>query len=94
MDMFGRGVSCNRSSGKAHFASGLHQLSHDLRTPLNHINGFAELLLMDPSLSPASADYVEAILAGSKALQAAVISFLDRADAAGAPAPAPCRLAA
>lgn len=59
------------------FDSKFHQLSHELRTPLNHINGFAELLLTDDSLSPTHADYVRAILNGSMALQAAVISYLD-----------------
>jgi signal transduction histidine kinase len=94
MDMFGCGALRNRSVGKAHFGSELHQLSHDLRTPLNHINGFAELLLMDKGLSPAHAEYVQAILSGSKALQTAVASYLDQADATAAAAPMPCRLAA
>lgn len=70
------------AAADAHFGSDLHQLSHDLRTPLNHINGFAELLLMDEGLSPRSAEYVRAILSGGKVLQAAVLSYLDGVDAA------------
>lgn len=62
------------------FDSPFHELSHDLRTPLNHITGFAELLLMDPSLGLASREYVHAILSGGATLQASVISYLERID--------------
>jgi signal transduction histidine kinase len=64
-----------------HFDTEFHKLSHDLRTPLNWIGGFAELLLMDKGLSAANADYVRAILLGSEEITAAVISYLDRAEA-------------
>lgn len=72
-------VSKSVRNGNQYFDTDFHKLSHELRTPLNHINGFAELLLMDERLSPANADYVRAILTGSEALNAAVISLLDRA---------------
>ena len=62
------------------FGSVFHQISHELRNPLNSISGFAELLLMDEGLSTAHADYVRAILTGSEALTAAVVSLLDRVE--------------
>lgn len=74
-------------AGNQYFGSDFHQLSQDLRNPLNSINGFAELLLMDQGLSPVHADYVRAILTGSEALTATVVSFLDRAETI-APIPA------
>jgi signal transduction histidine kinase len=63
------------------FDTEFHRLSHDLRNPLNWISGFAELLLMDEGLGAANADYVRAILLGSEELKAAVVSYLDRAEA-------------
>jgi signal transduction histidine kinase len=62
---------------EAPFSSYIHQLSHDVRTPLNHINGFAELLLLDGDLSATNAQYVSAIIQGSQALQAAIFSHID-----------------
>jgi len=75
------------------FSSDFHTLSHDLRTPLNHINGFAELLLLHGGLDPTQKSYVEAILRSSHALQKVVLTHLERADldrlASGLPGPSP-----
>ena len=65
------------------FSSNFHTLSHDLRTPLNHINGFAELLLLHGGLDPTQRSYVEAILRASHALQSAVLGHLERAEPTG-----------
>ncbi len=62
------------------FDSDFHHLSQELRNPLNSISGFAELLLLDGGLSLVHADYVRAILTGSEALTAAVVSILDRVE--------------
>lgn len=62
------------------FGSVFHQISHELRNPLNSISGFAELLLMDEGLSSAHADYVRAILTGCEALTEAVVALLDRVE--------------
>jgi signal transduction histidine kinase len=62
------------------FSSDFHALSHDLRTPLNHINGFAELLLLGGGLDGAQQSYVEAILRASEALQTTVLAYLERAQ--------------
>lgn len=69
-----------RETGQQCFESDFHKLSHDLRTPLNSITGFAELLLLDKKLSPESADYIRAILSGGEALTEAVTALLDRAE--------------
>ena len=68
-------------AGAQCFATEFHQMSQDLRNPLNSISGFAELLLMDDGLSPACAEYVRAILSGSQALTDAVRTYLDIAEA-------------
>lgn len=60
------------------FSSDFHTLSHDLRTPLNHINGFAELLLLGGALDSTQESYVEAILRASQALQDTVLAYLDK----------------
>ena len=66
------------------FSSDFHTLSHDLRTPLNHINGFAELLLLGGGLDSTQKSYVEAILRASQALQDTVLAHLERAQTQGA----------
>jgi signal transduction histidine kinase len=81
MNRSGREISENSGAGTQTFDSGFHKMSHDLRTPLNAINGFAELLLLDEGLSPAHADYVRAILTGSEALTATVVSYLGETEA-------------
>lgn len=74
-------VTATKSEARGEdFDSPFHELSHDLRTPLNHITGFAELLLMDQSLGLANREYVHAILSGGATLKASVISYLDRID--------------
>ncbi|QGN55761.1 histidine kinase dimerization/phospho-acceptor domain-containing protein [Novosphingobium sp. Gsoil 351] len=75
------GADYTNTQNSEFFNSAFHQLSHDLRTPLNHINGFAELLLMDKELSPTNIEYVRAILSGSERLKAAVTSHLSCAEA-------------
>ena len=62
------------------FSSDFHTLSHDLRTPLNHINGFAELLLLGGGLDSSQESYVEAILRSSQTLQDIVLAYLERAQ--------------
>jgi len=63
------------------FSSDFHTLSHDLRTPLNHINGFAELLLLGGALDSTQESYVEAILRASQTLQETVLAYLEREQA-------------
>ena len=63
------------------FSSDFHTLSHDLRTPLNHINGFAELLLLGGTLDSTQESYVEAILRASQTLQETVLAYLEREQA-------------
>ena len=70
--------SLHKESGRHDaFSSDFHTLSHDLRTPLNHINGFAELLLLGGSLDNTQESYVEAILRASSALQETVLAYLE-----------------
>jgi signal transduction histidine kinase len=73
--------SLPRESGRRDaFSSDFHVLSHDLRTPLNHINGFAELLQLGGGLDSTQESYVEAILRASQALQDTVLAYLERAQ--------------
>jgi signal transduction histidine kinase len=76
------GHSLHKESGeRVPFSSEFHTLSHDLRTPLNHINGFAELLVLGGGLDSTQESYVEAILRASQALQDTVLAYLERAQA-------------
>jgi signal transduction histidine kinase len=70
-----------RSERHDAFSSDFHTLSHDLRTPLNHINGFAELLLLGGGLDGTQESYVEAILRASQSLQETVFAYLEREQA-------------
>ena len=54
----------------------LSRMSHDLRTPLNSILGFAQLLELDP-LTPDQADSVRQILRGGTHLLALINEVLD-----------------
>ena len=69
-----------KSDRRDAFSSDFHTLSHDLRTPLNHINGFAELLMLGGGLDETQESYVEAILRASKSLQDTVLAYLERAE--------------
>lgn len=69
-----------RRAGSDPFSSEFHALSHDVRTPLHHISGFAELLLLHGHLDSTQATYVDAILRASAALQDSVLERLERAQ--------------
>jgi PAS domain S-box-containing protein len=62
------------SRAKSQFLS---RMSHDLRTPLNAMLGFAQLLDMDPSLSQDHAESVRHILKGGSHLLKLVNEVLD-----------------
>lgn len=66
-------VPLRRDSG---FDTYFHTLSHDLRTPLNHITGFAELLELDESLAVTHRDYAATIVSACSELQNAVLAHL------------------
>jgi len=58
------------------FDTYFHALSHDLRTPLNHISGFAELLHLDDSLPLAQKEYAAVIVSACGELKKAVLDHL------------------
>lgn len=62
------------------FATQFHRLSHDLRTPLNQINGFAELLSLDESLAGHQREYALAIVSACGALTSAVLAHLETVE--------------
>ena len=58
------------------FDTYFHTLSHDLRTPLNHISGFAELLHLSDGLAEAHKEYVLAIMSACVELNSSVLAHL------------------
>jgi len=58
------------------FDTYFHTLSHDLRTPLTHICGFAELLKLDTNLAAPQRDYATAIVSACSELQNTVLAHL------------------
>ena len=68
----------------------LAHLSHDIRTPLNHIIGFAELMrhqTYGPLGDARYADYVQSIKASDKSLLASFATILDLAELEGGQKP-------
>jgi signal transduction histidine kinase len=53
-----------------------HTLSHDLRTSLTQITGFAELLNLDQNLAVDQREYTAAILSASNVLTSSVLAHL------------------
>ena len=70
----------------------LYSVSHDLRTPVRHIGGFAELLLQDggASLDPGARHYADRIAQGASRLGGMLddLVLLSRARPSGHAAPA------
>jgi len=58
------------------FDTYFHTLQHDLRTPLNHINGFAELLNLDDGLAGPQREYAAAIISACSELKSTVLAHL------------------
>ena len=58
------------------FDTYFHTLSHDLRTPLNHISGFAELLHLSDGLATAHREYALAIISACGELNNTVLAHL------------------
>jgi signal transduction histidine kinase len=58
------------------FDTYFHTLSHDLRTPLNHISGFAELLHLSDGLGEAHREYAMAIMSACVELNSSVLAHL------------------
>ncbi|WP_181558473.1 MULTISPECIES: histidine kinase dimerization/phospho-acceptor domain-containing protein [unclassified Sphingobium] len=58
------------------FDTYFHTLSHDLRTPLTHITGFAELLKLDGNLGATQQEYASAIVSACSELQNTVLAHL------------------
>ncbi len=64
------------AAGKAK-AAFTANMSHEIRTPMNAVIGFAEVVLQDSSLSPATARYVATILSSARALLSIINDILD-----------------
>jgi signal transduction histidine kinase len=56
------------------------RVNHDLRTPLNGIIGFSELLMSDTTMSPKQAEFISAIHRNGYALLALINDLLDAAS--------------
>jgi len=52
-------------------------MSHEIRTPMNGILGFAELMAMDPTLSPEASEHLHAILKSGESLLRIIDDILD-----------------
>lgn len=57
----------------------VNSLSHELRTPMNSVLGYAQLLLRDPSLTPRQQEAVGAIVATGRHLSELLTDILDLA---------------
>ncbi len=58
------------------FDTYFHTLLHDLRTPLHHISGFAELLHLSDDLATAHKEYTLAIMSACVELNSSVLAHL------------------
>jgi signal transduction histidine kinase len=72
-------------SGRAISSRESAELRHTLRTPINHIIGYAELLLEDPQSPSESEPYLLKILAAAQSALAIVAQHLQRAELDVAP---------
>lgn len=76
-----------------HARDALRNMGHDLRTPLNGMLGYAQLLLRDPAISPAQRDGLEAIRSSGARLLRHIDELKDIANIDGLrwPLDAPAR---
>ncbi|MBF0135220.1 MAG: CHASE domain-containing protein [Magnetococcales bacterium] len=58
-------------------AAFMANMSHEIRTPMNAVIGFAEVLLQDAGLAPASRQHVKTILSSARALLGIINDILD-----------------
>lgn len=73
-DKLARQIAEESSRVKSVFFS---NMSHEIRTPLNAINGFAQILRRDATLSEKQADYVKTILRSGEHLMGLINDILD-----------------
>jgi phosphoserine phosphatase RsbU/P len=55
----------------------LSRMRHELRTPINHILGYCEMLMEESQLPPAAAEDLRRIHAGGRELQALITRYFD-----------------